>query len=169
MARERTYDVAPILSSLGSTLIFATKDGESSSPVEDVLKVDPGRAGLGPLCTAIDIPTHPRTAISYCRAFKPVATVAVTVTDEGDGSVKARVAVDCAFPSLVVGSAQFVCRDESQARKTSEEAAETYITTLPDPLDDHAASADYRHRLVRVLVRKELEQAVSSLLGSKGV
>jgi carbon-monoxide dehydrogenase medium subunit len=166
---ERTYDVAPILASLGAALTFVAGDGERTVPVEERLEGYSVGLDRSPLCTAIEVPVRPRTVTSYCRLFKPVATVAVTVTDEGDGLMGARVAVECAFPSLLVGSARFFCHDEDQVGGVVEDATETYVATLPQPLGDGVASTEYRRRLIRVVVRRELERAVLSMLGSKGV
>ena len=101
LTKERAYDVAPVLASLGARLHFEDAGGKVAVAVEELQ----GYGGRAPenisILTAIEIPTPPKAITVYSSGYKPVAAVAVTACKASDDLVEGRVAVGCAFPSLV--------------------------------------------------------------------
>lgn len=125
------YDAAPLVAVLDGRLDY--EDGDRR------------------LLSCIDIPAGEPVSVRYEKSHKPVVSVATAARrDPKAGTWRARVAIGCAFPRpvdiTVSGPAPV------------DELAHDVVRDLPEPLDDHIASAGYRRRLIEVLLRRALAE-----------
>jgi CO/xanthine dehydrogenase FAD-binding subunit len=135
-------DLGAPLIALGARVRSAGKDGERTEPVEDFLAGD--RAGRLVLEIEYDEGDRPWAAETMRRRHAhsyAIANVAVCSGDDG-----LRVAVSGATPAAVR------CRAVEQSRKPED------VLHDVDPVDDAVATADYRRRILPVLVRRALDR-----------
>lgn len=118
------------------------------------------RAELGPadLITGIRLPGSGCLALVVQFEWKPIVAFALSFRRESDGVV-ARLAVGTGFASA--GFAR-VNLDrsifDSSSRETASDLADALCAPLPPPLTDWRAGSDYRRNVLKVLVRREIEQ-----------
>jgi len=135
LAPSSTYDVLPLMLALGARLIF--------HPDEPRFLI------------AIEIPTDGPVALHYDREHKPVASVAVVARRGKDGRPVGRVAVGCAFSQAVSVPLGPLPQGGDVIGQAPALAADA-VRRLPTPVEDHVASADYRRRVMEVLIRRKL-------------
>ncbi|MPY99398.1 MAG: hypothetical protein GEU97_15620 [Actinophytocola sp.] len=121
------YDVAALLAATGARLIY--------SPATQRL------------LTHIEFPADARVVLRYETAYKPAASVAIALSDRGAGTWRVRIVVGCAYPEPAVGE----CVGSAGG---GAELAHALVRGLPEPVDDHVASAAYRRRLITVIARR---------------
>ena len=108
-------------------------DAESSPDVEP-----------GALLTRIVIPTGEKRRLVFDRSLKPVISVAAGVDGNGSG----RAAFGCAFPETVCV--------KFDAGGDAGDIAEEISGTLPRPIQNAFAGSDYRRRMARVLLERQI-------------
>jgi CO/xanthine dehydrogenase FAD-binding subunit len=118
------------------------------------------RAELGPedLITGIRLPGSGCLALVIQLEWKPIVAFALSFRREQD-AVVACLAVGTGFTSVAfsqVGLDHGVL--DSSSRGTASDLAEALCASLPSPLTDWRAGSDYRRNLLKVLVRREIEQ-----------
>jgi carbon-monoxide dehydrogenase medium subunit len=118
------------------------------------------RTELGPmdLITGIRLPASGCLALAIQLEWKPVVAFALSLRRERD-AVVARLAVGAGFASAAStkidrGHDVF----DVASPETSSDLAEALCGSLPPPLTDWHAGSDYRRNLLKVLVRREIEQ-----------
>lgn len=146
MARHPNYDGPVLLAACGARYVFEKPDGMTSLIDADSWPdVPPGAdAASGALLTRIVIPTGGDRRLVFDRSLKPVISVAVAVDGNGGG----RAAMGCAF-------AEPVCVAFDVGANAGEIAAEI-AGALPVPIRDVFAGSDYRRRMARVLLERQI-------------
>ena len=139
-------DLGAPLIALGARVRSTGKGGERTEAVEDFLAGE--RSGRLVLGIEYDRPTGAWSAQMLRRRHAHSYAIAnVAICSSGDGI---RVGVSG------VGPAAVRCRSVEQSRN-----AEDVLKDI-DPVDDAVASADYRRRMLIVLVRRALDELGSS-------
>lgn len=118
------------------------------------------RTELGPadLITGIRLPGSGCLALVVQIEWKPIVAFALSFRREPDGVV-ARLAVGTGFASAGfarVNLARSIF--DSSSRETASDLADALCAPLPSPLTDWRAGSDYRRNVLKVLVRREIEQ-----------
>jgi len=146
MARHPNYDGPVLLAACGARYVFEKPDGMTSLIDADSWPdAPPGAdAAFGALLTRIVIPTGGNRRLVFDRSLKPVISVAVAVDGNGGG----RAAMGCAF-------AEPVCVTFEVGGNAGEIAAEI-VGALPVPIRDAFAGSDYRRRMARVLLERQI-------------
>lgn len=161
-------DTVPALIALEARCVVAGPQGERIVEVED-FHTGPGEALLEPgeLVVALEVPRPPpRSADAYQRLIPrtemdiAVAGAAVALTlDEAGVCTRARVAIGAVAPTarLVAAAADALIGtpldDESLAR------AAAAASEAAEPISDKRGTADYRRKVVGVLVRRTASRA----------
>ena len=148
MAGIPTYDALPAAIALGAQLTFATDGGTTTLDATEA-------APEGALLLDIRIPVGSAVRFGMDRSLKPVISMAVAIRT-GDDGVTARAAVGCAHGRAWgddVGAAPSAAALAEQA----DAFAERFADAIPAPNDDRTASADYRRRMARVLLARQLK------------
>lgn len=140
MARNPNYDGPVLLAARGARYVFEKPDGTTSL-------VDAERGpdtAPGALLTRIVIPTGAGRRLVFDRSLKPVISVAVAVDANGAG----RAALGCAFAETVCVS--------FHAGGDAGDIAQRIAGELPTPIGDAFAGSDYRRRMARVLLERQI-------------
>lgn len=166
-------DTAPALMVLGAKIKIAGMDYEEIVPVEKFF-IGPGQTVLksGQVITEIQVPDPPsRSAAVYLKqkrrngADLAVVGVAVLVTLEKDGdSIKdVRLALGAVAPTPIrAPKAEHLLRGRKLTDQILIEAGEL-ASGESSPIDDARSSADYRKKLVAVLVRRAVALAFEAV------
>lgn len=160
-------DTLPPLIADGATLELRGSAGTRVLPLEDFC-TGPGRTRLGPdeIAIAIDVPPPPpHTGKVYLkhgrRAEMELATVgvAISLTRDGDAVHELGIVLAAVAPTpLRARAAELQLRGRRFDAGAIEAAAHAAMDEAR-PIGDVRGSADYRRRMVGVLVRRALEQA----------
>jgi aerobic carbon-monoxide dehydrogenase medium subunit len=146
MARRFRYEMPVILGALDATMEFSTPAGERRRGVDEFVRGAPE----GPaLLHHVFVDTESLLHFHYDRSLRPVTTVAVAVRKAGNGLLR----------TAVVGSEY---RRPVLVRTTITDptaGARDLAAQLPDWIGDYAGSAEYRRRVVAVLLRRQFEAA----------
>jgi carbon-monoxide dehydrogenase medium subunit len=135
-------DLGAPLIALGARVRSVGKGGERTEPVEDFLAAD--RAGRLVLEVEYDQPSGPWSAQTQRRRHAHSYSIAnVAVCSNGDGI---RVGVSGIGPAAV------------RARSVEQSRSAEDVVEDVEPVDDAVASAEYRRKLLVVLVRRALEE-----------
>lgn len=161
-------DLAPPLLALSARAAIITPDGERQVALEDFF-LGPGETCLKPgeLLKALHVPP-PRGQTTYLklapRAYMDIAVVGVAVHLERlDGGVQdVRIALGAVAPTPMRSRRAEAKLAESNLETQFIETASSLAADECSPIDDVRASAWYRRRMVRVLVRR----ATLSLIGT---
>jgi len=169
-------DLIPTLIVMDASLQAVSSSGTRELAVKDLMR-GPGATTLqdGEIVTEIRIPTDTRQrASSYRRIDRTVVDIALVsaaaaITLDDDGTVAAaRVVLGAVAPTVVRSdSAESILKGKSIAelddavRRTAGETASRDAS----PIDDVRASAEYRSAMIKVLVRRVLEDVVGTLSG----
>jgi carbon-monoxide dehydrogenase medium subunit len=169
-------DLIPTLIVMGASLQTIGPDGAREFAVEELM-CGPGKTTLldGEIVTEIHIPTDTRRrASSYRRIDRTVVDIALVsaaaaiTLDDSDAIVDARVALGAVAPTVIRSDgAESALKGKAISELNDElrRAAGDAATQDAAPIDDVRASAEYRSAMVKVLVRRVLEDVVRSLCG----
>lgn len=118
------------------------------------------RTELSPadLITGVRLPGSGCLALVVQLEWKPMVAFSLSFRREQD-AVVARLAVGAGFASVAfskIGLGHSVL--DSSSPETASDLAEALCASLPPPLTDWHAGSDYRRNLLKVLVRREIEQ-----------
>jgi carbon-monoxide dehydrogenase medium subunit len=154
MAGNASYDFLIVAIAADAQIEFMTSRLSAESVAAS------RRAELGPadLITGIRLPGSGCLALVVQLEWKPIVAFALSFRRGQDGVV-ARLAVGAGFASVAlsqVGLKHSVF--DSSSPETASDLAEALCAPLPPPLTDWRAGSDYRRNLLKVLVRREIEQ-----------
>ena|SRR5260221_2405752 len=154
MAGNASYDFLIVAIAADAQIEFMTSRLSAGSVAAS------RRAELGPadLITGIRLPGSGCLALVVQLEWKPIVAFALSFRRGQDGVV-ARLAVGAGFASAAlsqVGLKHSVF--DSSSPETASDLAEALCAPLPPPLTDWRAGSDYRRNLLKVLVRREIEQ-----------
>jgi len=161
-------DTAPALMVLGAMLRIAGADGEKIIPIEDFF-TGPGETIIehGQILTEIQIPNlAPRSGGAYVKQTRrqgadlAVVGAAALVTVDGDILKDVKIALGAVAPTPIrAKKAEGILKGKKLDDKFLEEAGQA-ASRESKPIDDIRGSADYRRKLVAVLVKRAVRQAV---------
>jgi carbon-monoxide dehydrogenase medium subunit len=161
-------DTAPALLVLGAMVKIAGIEGEKVIPIEDFF-TGPGLTILGDgyILTEIQIPNlPPHSRGCYLKQTRrqgsdlAVVGVAALVVMEGEILRDVRIALGAVAPTPIrAKKAEGMLRGKKLDAKLVEETGQA-ASYESMPIDDLRGSADYRRRLVAVLTKRALTQAV---------
>lgn len=165
-------DTAPVLMVLGAKIKILSEEGERVIPVEDFF-TGPGKTHLknNQIVTEIRVPDMlPKTGAVYLKETRTrgadlaIVGVAASVRVDGDVINDVKIALGAVAPTPIrAKKAEEILRgkklDQELLQKAGESASED-----TNPIDDARASADYRRRLVKVLVKRAVRQAADQAL-----
>lgn len=151
-SRNAGYDLLPLLLASDATIRVLTPDGERH------WECAPGFVGWVPdgLIERIDLPLNRRNRLRYERRFKPVASVALGLWRDDDGW-RGRAVVGCAFDRFWMANLPEGVESPEAAARNARGLVAQMTANLPVPEDDTAASGGYRVRLIKTLMRRQLE------------
>lgn len=161
-------DTAPPLLVLGANVKIAGMKGEKVVPLENFF-VGPGQTVLEPghLVTEIQIPNPlPHSGGAYLKQKKrkgadlAVVGVAAWVVKAGEILKDVRIALGAVAPTPIrAKKAEEILRGKKWNDELLEKAGQAACGEAK-PIDDVRGSADYRRKLVAVLTRRAVEEAV---------
>ena len=171
-------DLIPPLIAMAAVLQVRGPGGTRRLAVEDLMR-GPGQTSLrkDELVEEIQIPRCPkRHASSYRRIDRTVVDIALVsaataiTLDDDDCIVDARISLGAVAPT-VIRSPDAESRLKGTPLKeldgTLRQAVGEAASMDASPIDDVRASAEYRTAMVKVLVRRVLEDVVSDLEGER--
>lgn len=159
---------APALMVLGARVKIVGAGSEEIVPIDDLF-TGPGSTIVqhGQLLTEIQIPNLPLQSRGvYLKQTRrqgadlAVVGVAVLVKMEGDILRDVKIALGAVAPTPIRAKrAEEVLRGQRLDDRLLEEASRT-ASCESSPIDDTRSSADYRRKLVAILVKRAVKQAV---------
>jgi CO/xanthine dehydrogenase FAD-binding subunit len=165
-------EFAPPLLVLEASVRCAGSGGERSIPVTELF-LSPGKSALKPdeVLTEVQVPkSPPNTQALYLkhslrRMDVSIAAAAVWITLDGDRCLQARVALGAVAPvPFRARKAEAFLEGKRLSGGASDgelfEEAGRLATAESTPIDDLRGYADYRKRIVGMLVKQGLEQAI---------
>ncbi len=161
-------DMAPPLIALGASVRVHSRRGVATVPLDEFF-LGPGETVLGrsKVLGAILVPLPPRGARAIYRTHTvreamdiSIASVAIYVERRGRGPIlRARIVLGAVAPiPLRVREAERAL-EGADGGALAIAAASGAAADAARPIDDVRGSADYRREIVRVLVRRALEEA----------
>jgi CO/xanthine dehydrogenase FAD-binding subunit len=154
MARNVAYDVPIVAIAADARIEFMT----SSQTVRSVSALRNAELGPADLITGIRLPGSGCLALVVQLEWKPIVAFALSFRREQD-SVVARLAVGTGFAAVAFSRINLErCIFDGSSRETAADLAETLCASLPSPLTDWRAGSDYRRNVLKVLVRRAIEQ-----------
>ena len=146
------YDGLPALIALNAVGVIQGVGGARRVPAANLNEnKDQG------LLSAIEIQVLPSQKFWMNRSLKPAVSVALSVELASDSIANARVGIGCAFPIPKGGPlASVEGLAPREVARRSDELAEEFASSLPEPLEDVFASSVYRRRMIAVLLARQL-------------
>lgn len=164
-------DTIPALMVLEAKLKLVATGGERSIPIENFF-TGPGQTVLRPeeILVEIEIPNlSPRTGGVYIKHTVRKALdlaiigVAALVTVDGDTLSDVKIALGTAAPTpMRAKRAEGVLKGKKISKELLQEAGQAAVDES-SPRDSLRASADYRRKIIKVLVARAIEQAVGQV------
>jgi aerobic carbon-monoxide dehydrogenase medium subunit len=155
MAKEYSYEGAPILAAAGAELDFVTAGGTRTVSCLDYFTTPPPDTAW--LLATIRVPCGQELRLIYDRSFKGVAGVVLALRLAGDLVESVRAAVTWAYRKL--HCADLPAAPLASLRSLAGTLTSAYAAALPEPITDHIASGSYRRRIIEVQLRRALERA----------
>ena len=164
-------DTIPALMVLGAKIKIIGADGEKIVPVENFF-TGPGQTILksDEILTEIQVPNLlPRSGGVYIKHTirkamdLAIIGVAALVTMDGDAVSDARIALGTAAPTPIKARrAEAILKGNKISDDLLEKAGQAALDES-SPRDSLRASADYRSKLIKVLVPRAIKQAVEQV------
>lgn len=162
-------DPGASLIALDAEVTLAGSKGKRTLPLEEFF-VDYYETALqaGEVLTEVRVPP-PRDGLRWAhikftpRSLEDFATVGVALAIETEDTVcrDVRLALNSAGPKIFrAKKAEEVLRGQRVTEKLIADVAET-ASTEAEPIDDVRGAADYKREMVKVMVRRAVEQALS--------
>lgn len=153
MAADPAYDFALAALAADARLVFLDPDGSEFV----VAAAELGGRRMDQLLTTVILPTSLTLRLSFDRLLRPIVSLALGLDLAGGRITGGRVAIGCAYATpiavpLPIDEALAAGELASRAAAIAREVA----AGLPEPLGDHNAGANYRRRMVEVLLRRNL-------------
>lgn len=162
-------DTAPALLVLGATVKITGRDGEKVVPVEDLF-TGPGQTIIkhGQILTEIQIPALPdKSGGAYIKQTRrhgadlAIVGVAALVSIEGDTLKDVKIALGAVAPTPIrARKAEEILKGKKLDDKLLEEAGQA-ASSESKPIDDTRSSADYRKKMVGILVKRAVIHAIA--------
>jgi CO/xanthine dehydrogenase FAD-binding subunit len=153
MARHTRYEGALLLTALGASMDFVSRDGAYEAPVESLWtqKVPPN-----PLLLSVRIPVDRPSRFHYARMLRPALTQALCIHN-GSGGYTGRVVVATEYLAPVVLSLDLARASsfEDIAAEATRIARET-LRALPKEFADACVSNAYAKEVSEVILRRQL-------------
>jgi carbon-monoxide dehydrogenase medium subunit len=156
MARRFRYEMPVILGALDTSMEFSAEAGERHCTVDEFVRRDPNAPDGPALLHHLAVDTASLLSFRYDRSLRPVTTVAVAIRRAGEG-LRLTAAVGSEYRRAVLVRTEIAVSDVEAI--VAAEAAHELAVQLPDWIGDYAGSADYRRRVVEVLLRRQFEAA----------
>ena len=164
-------ETAPPLIVLGAKTKIIGADGERTIPVESFF-IGPGQTVLKPdeILVEVQVPNlPPRSGGVYLKhAVRKamdlaIVGVAVIVTVDGDVLSDVKIALGAVAPTPIrVKRAEEILKGKKISDDLLQKAGQT-ASDESSPIDDIRSSADYRRKIIKVLVARAIEQAVGQV------
>lgn len=155
MAGNSSYDAAPILMALDASLVVALPGSERRTFAAS----DPSVVVEG-LLVAVKVPGRERARLLFERSLRPTITLALGLHFQEGVIAKAIVAIGCAYPRPHAWPLELARPlKPAQLAARADKLSELFATTLPAPAHDWRGSAEFRRRMIRVLLRRLLLRA----------
>ena len=164
-------ETAPALIVLEARLKIAGTGGERTVPIEDFF-TGPGQTVLHPdeIISEIQVPNPlPRSSGVYIkqtvRKALDLATVGVAVITRLDGDIirDVKIALGAVAPTPIrARKAETIIREQKLDDALLDEAG-LVASGEASPIDDVRSSADYRRKIIRVLVGRAIRQAAEQI------
>jgi carbon-monoxide dehydrogenase medium subunit len=154
MSRNSAYDFPVVALAAGAQLhVLDPTHGARQLAADDLVAVSEGT-----LLTHIALPRTQYIGFAVQLEWKPVLAFALSVYRDQRGMM-GRLAIGCGYsqPACATQPLDDIMITSPSAENAAM-ASERLCSDLPEPLGDWRASADYRGHLLRVLVRREIEQ-----------
>lgn len=152
MARHPDYEGEAILSAIGATLCFATREGPLIVPPASP-SVDPG----GCLLEGFAVPVEHDLRVVYDRSFKGVAGAVLAIEVDGPSVLRARASTTWSHPATVCAELPLSGALVVDVARNAADVARDWAGRLPDPLSNHLASARYRRRILEIGLKRALQ------------
>lgn len=159
MSRNGAYDLMPALLALGATLIFHGEDGDGASTARvaaSQLTDDEQR-----LLQAVEIPAS-ASQLKVDRTLRPSACAFLGFATKGSNGALLRLATSCTHPRPAVAEVTVDAASASDLAANAALWAEQLVASLPMPMSDTIASADYRRRVLIVLAKRLIAACATS-------
>ncbi len=159
-------DMAPVLFILGARIVIAGPTGERTLPISSFMTgVKKNALSPGEFVTRVEIPPLPGGKIAFMKKQRvrghDLALInAAGLADPGAGSLRICVGACAVRPVLLEGT-EALYRKEKNPVRLAESIAELAVSSV-SPIDDVRASAEYRSDLVRVFVKRIVEQVCAA-------
>ena len=164
-------ETAPPLIVLEAKTKIIGADGERTIPVESFF-IGPGQTVLKPdeILVEVQVPNlPPRSGGVYLKhAVRKamdlaIVGVAVIVTVDGDVLSDVKIALGAVAPTPIrVKRAEEILKGKKISDDLLQKAGQT-ASDESSPIDDIRSSADYRRKIIKVLVARAIEQAVGQV------
>ena len=161
-------EMAPPLIALGARVKIRAANGERVVPIEDFF-TGPGQTvlKLGELVTEIQVPDlPPRSGGTYIkhsiRRAQDLAIVGVGVVISMDKDVLSdvRIALGAVAPTPIKAKKAAETLKGKKPEDDLLEKAGVIASQEASPIDDVRGSAEYRRKMIRVLVKRAIKQAI---------
>ena len=154
MARNQSYDLPIVAIAAGAQVEFLDTSLVRRRVTADRISELP----QGALLTRMTLPRARCLAFAAQLQWKPIVAFALSFRREQD-TVVGRIAVGCGYETVAFSSIPLqYCLFDHRARETPADITERLCSSLPSPSSDWCAGAEYRLHLLKVLVRREIEQ-----------
>jgi CO/xanthine dehydrogenase FAD-binding subunit len=165
MARDLAYDFPIVALALGATFEFVT----ATSGLKQIDADDLDQMRKSDLLTRIRIPQIAMQSMMLELRWKPRLAFALSFLHEGHYVSRIRLSAGSGFDRFCRSNIHLdtpLTVTSIQAR--SNEFADRLVSDLPTPAEDWKASANYRRRLLKTLVRRKLAVLETQGAGSDG-
>jgi carbon-monoxide dehydrogenase medium subunit len=152
MARHPDYEGEAILSAIGATLCFATREGPCIVPPASV-----SFDHRGWLLEGFAAPVERDLRVVYDRSFKGIAGVVLGVALDGQSVLSARASTTWAHPTTFCAELPLAGMPVTEVARNAADIARDWAGRIPDPLSNHLASARYRKRILEIALKRALQ------------
>ncbi|MGV3635457.1 MAG: FAD binding domain-containing protein [Pseudorhodoplanes sp.] len=152
MARHPDYEAEAILSAIGATLCFATREGPCILP-----PASPARDQAGGLLEGFSVPVERDLRVIHDRSLKGIAGVVLAVAVDGHSVLRARASTAWSHPATVCADLPLSGMPLADVARNAADIARDWAGKLPEPLPNHLASARYRKRILEIGLKRALQ------------
>ena len=164
MARNSSFEVAPILMALNAQQTFVTSGNEQRKVSIESLAGPNGHVdAIDGLLLDVCIPTTGKVWLGYDRSLRPAISLATGVRIDSGNVIEVRVGIACAYPTVFSNVVELPQPLEiGEMRDAARPLSKVWADNLPPPMADDTASSEYRRRLAAILLCRQLGQFSST-------
>jgi carbon-monoxide dehydrogenase medium subunit len=144
------YDAAPALLALAARATVTNAGGSRTIGIEDL------GTDHGALLESVALSAAPATHLLADRSLHPMVSIYLGASSAGEELLTARISVGCGYPRPLAVDLPAAGQRLEAIAGAAADFASMVIGQLPAPIEDGLASADYRRRMIAVLVRRVL-------------